>query len=287
MGDARDARTQAGSEEQKGATDSMYMLRLFHHSRINFCHMAVMLIIVGLSGCQTTLQMTSTPTVPTLELTPTSAIGSAPTLETVLWQENWLKGIPCRPPCWEGITPGKTTASEVVQILKQIPYIIPESVTMGVSSLVPEIGDITWEWSGSRHDFGRALFDGNTPQQTVREIGLPFTRPIFLKDFIQIYGQPTQVVVRAGCNPVGKVTSTIQIVYELQGFWINTISPRDIKPDSWIMSINLFSPGLDNFAQLFLDYKSKPDLIVPWQGYQSFEFYCRDDDAGKACQGAK
>ena len=108
-----------------------------------------------------------------------------------------------------------------------------------------------------------------------------------LKDVIQAYGQPTHVAVGAGYNEAGGVTSSIQIVYESQGFWIDTVSPRDIGPDLWLNYVQLFSPGINKFTQFFPEYKANPDLIVPWQGYQSFEFYCRDEYDGKACQGAK
>src|SRR5690349_8873700 len=41
---------------------------------------------------------------------------------------HWLAGIPCAPPCWEGITPGQTTLPEALRILKANPAIDPTSV---------------------------------------------------------------------------------------------------------------------------------------------------------------
>ncbi len=264
----------------------MYVQRLLHRSRINFSRLAVMLIILGLSGCQITSQVTSTPTVPVLELTPTSAVVPAPTLETVLWQENWLKGIPCRPPCWEGIVPGKTTVPQAVKILKELPFVSSETIVSGTSSFVAE-GELSWGWRSRNVKLdGRAFFE-NTPNQTIRNLQLIFPTQIYLGDVIATYGEPTQVEARATYDPSGKITSWLNILYIPQGFGLTSDAPTPIEPNLHMISVFFFPPDMDNFAQLFPDYKSKPDLIVPWQGYQSFEFYCRDDDAGKACQGAK
>src|SRR5262245_17799626 len=35
----------------------------------------------------------------------------------------WLLGVPCRAPCWEGVTPGKTIAEEAVTIFRQSPIL--------------------------------------------------------------------------------------------------------------------------------------------------------------------
>lgn len=34
--------------------------------------------------------------------------------------DNTLYGVPCRPPCWNGLTPGQSTREEVVQVLDQL-----------------------------------------------------------------------------------------------------------------------------------------------------------------------
>jgi hypothetical protein len=264
----------------------MRWLRLFQYLEVYYYCTAFVLIVLGLSGCQVYSQATSTSIAPTLILTPTNAVVLASTPDSGRWQEDWLKGIPCRPPCWEQITPGKTNASEAVKILRQVSYISSDSVTISVSSLVPEIGEINWKWIGNQ-EHGGASFDGNTTQQIVRRIGLGFSQRILLKDVIQAYGQPTHIAVRAGYEEPGSVASSIQIVYASQGFWIDTVSPRDIGPDLWLNSVSLFSPGIDNFAQLFPEYKDNPTLLVPWQGYQNFAFYCRDEYEGKACREAK
>jgi hypothetical protein len=252
------------------------------------CHDSVLLvsIMLALSGCQTSLGVPITSTAPTFNLTPTNAVVLTAAYGSTMWQENWLKGNPCRPPCWEQITPGKTSASEAVKILERIPYIMSDSITTSVSSLVPEIGDISWEWSDSQEPAGIS-FDSNIAQQTVRRIGLIFKQPFLLKDVIETYGQPTHVAASAGYNEAGGITTAVQIIFASQGFWVNTTAPRDIRPDLWLNYVQLFSPGIGNFAQFFPDYKSNPDLIVPWQGYQSFEFYCRDEYKGNACREAK
>ncbi|HSQ18189.1 MAG TPA: hypothetical protein VLM83_10855, partial [Anaerolineales bacterium] len=38
-------------------------------------------------------------------------------------RNRWISGTPCAPPCWEGITPGQTSADEAIEILISNPMI--------------------------------------------------------------------------------------------------------------------------------------------------------------------
>lgn len=37
-------------------------------------------------------------------------------------------GLPCAPPCWQGIVPGETTAEEAMQILRASPYVKQDNI---------------------------------------------------------------------------------------------------------------------------------------------------------------
>jgi hypothetical protein len=245
-----------------------------------------MLVLVGCTTFSQTVMPQVVTNTPSIAFTTTEEINT-PTLSATPtpWQKNWLKGVPCQSPCWEGITPGETTLLQASDILKELPFVASDTIEMSIS---PDLGEISWGWrNGNTHLEGRAFSDGNSSRQIIHSVWLLFTDEITLQDVIDIYGEPTHVVARAGYNPVGGVTSMLQILYSAQGFGITGNVPTKIEPSLHLNSVFFFSPGIDNFAQLFPEYKSNPNLIVAWQGYQSFEFYCRDDYEGKACQGVK
>ena len=69
---------------------------------------------------------TSTPTTPPQTVAPTlTLLTPTPTKPPPPedWQYRWLKKILCSAPCVEGITPGKTTATEAVELLSQNPLV--------------------------------------------------------------------------------------------------------------------------------------------------------------------
>src|SRR5947209_4744604 len=77
------------------------------------CVLFLLYIIINLSTCGEEIDSSASTITPTI-----GATKPAPPPD---WQYRWLKGIPCKPPCFEGITPGKTTAEEAVKLLQQNP----------------------------------------------------------------------------------------------------------------------------------------------------------------------
>ena len=59
---------------------------------------------------------------------PTSTL-SVSTFGKDVWGTNWIKGLPCKPPCWYGITPGQTTETDAINILKSLPFVNTSSIT--------------------------------------------------------------------------------------------------------------------------------------------------------------
>ena len=53
-----------------------------------------------------------------------------------------LKGEPCAPPCWQGTTPGTTSETRAVYILKRLEFVNPDSVRVDKYS---EGERVTWE----------------------------------------------------------------------------------------------------------------------------------------------
>jgi DNA-binding beta-propeller fold protein YncE len=96
---------------------------------------------------------------PSQDVASSSGLRQVPTEhDWVAASRAWLNGKPCRVPCWEGITPGKTTVGEALVLLKQNPLIDPSSVAVlsardvqGTDGFDPKYYPdvVVWGWVGA------------------------------------------------------------------------------------------------------------------------------------------
>ncbi len=199
------------------------------------------------------------------------------------WQARWLKGLPCRAPCWEGITPGKTTASEALDILKQSPIIAPAYIGISESPR-DKYGYVSWDWlnivNGSKSG-GRAEYRVQPPDQIIYVIRPAYQASYKLSDVITAYGEPSHIRVMTGTKFLepprtpyyGKHTVySIRLVYLSQGFQIFTSldDKTNFNRAMLLSDPEFFAPGIDGFNTAFSDIN-----IVPWEGFKGFDFYCR------------
>jgi hypothetical protein len=239
------------------------------------------LAIMGLETCmsQPEVSDTSTP----ITLTPSPWPTKPPPPEN--WPNRWLRGIPCRPPCWEGITPGKTTANEAVEVLCRSPVIA--TVEMATSPLIPEEGYVTWTWVGRQgQEGGLATFDAQTPAGPVYVIEPYYPASFRLGDVMQAYGEPSHIIARSYHGPdIGSgVFYDLRIVYRSQGFLL--IDGGRNKPvlgaDTRFESVIFFALSDEGFQAALAGAAAYPEWLNPWQGLKDFDFYCRDE-AGNPC----
>ena len=103
----------------------------------------LVLFLVSVTACVSQLppSRTSTPTQSTGPII-ASVTKESPPKD---WTSRWLRGIPCQPPCWEGITPGKTTADEATGLLQKSSLIANVSIT--TSLMAPYDKLIIWNWA--------------------------------------------------------------------------------------------------------------------------------------------
>jgi hypothetical protein len=121
-------------------------------------------LVMTLASCQT---ISSTDTSTTSAATASSAIQAA----------RWLQTIPCRAPCWEGVTPGQTTPAAAVRLLQQSPII---TNVQQIEFHDVHLGYITWDWL-THQKGGEAHYHTDTLTQTIENIH-PYIEPIYLGD---------------------------------------------------------------------------------------------------------
>ena len=238
----------------------------------------VVLAVLGLGACES--QSGSPHTATSVQPTPLPT-KSPPSKD---WPYQWLKGIPCRPPCWEGITPGQTTATEAVEILNRSPVIA--TVEMTTSPLIPERGHVIWSWVGREgREGGWATFHAQTPSSPIYIINPLFPASFRLGDVIQSYGEPSHIIAKAFHRPDSEgVDYNLIILYQSQGFALGT--GGRLKPvlsmDTLFDGVSFFALNDEGWQAALGGAATYPEWVVPWQGMKDFDFYCRDE-TGKPC----
>ncbi len=198
------------------------------------------------------------------------------------WQSRWLRGVPCRLPCWEGITLGKTTASQAVELLQNSPLI--STAYISVTAGMPELGYISWKWADGTAG-GGASFNAIETTPFVGGIKPYYPVGFRLGDVIDEYGEPSHILATAYYNPdrIG-ISYHLKIVYRSLGLILETGGAS--KP---VLSTNtdfdavFFAPTSEGLK--YIEAPNHPEWLVPWEGMKDFEFYCQDSENGKACRG--
>lgn len=149
-------------------------------------------------------------------------------------------------------------------------------------------GQIEWNWRELRAGGGGILFANEPVTQPVVSLGIAFPEQVHLslQEVIQAYGEPSHVLATAiSYFPEVGSGYGLSLVYLEQGFWLNASGRADIQPDLAIVSVRFFTPGLENYTAFNLNFADRPGWLVPWAGFQRFEFYCHDDYDGRVCRG--
>lgn len=223
----------------------------------------IMLAIL-LAGCAARSAPASTDAPPTQ---PAQATRTPRVTKADIWRQRWLKGEPCRPPCWEGITPGTTTLSETLEILKAHPNII------NVEYLHDDWQRyIIWDWVDT---MGRGSISAYPSGDDVTyELALDFS--FRYDDVVASYGEPTSVAVRVvSTGHDGGIGYEALFLYEelrMILFWTHDEKSR-FGTNMLLTGPLFFAPDSD--LNNLIPY-GKHNL-APWQGPQTFEFYCRDN----------
>ncbi len=103
------------------------------------------------------------------------------------WLKNWLENPSCSPPCWEGITPGKTTLEEANFLITKIQNVEVSSYNFKTNH------GISTSWGIENYSISGTIW-ANNPDEVVNKIiiNLMIDR-IYLKDIISYFGNPNYI----------------------------------------------------------------------------------------------
>jgi len=247
----------------------------------------LILTTVALTSCGIAQYKNTTPTV-IIQPTPlggTTPITTSTYPPTQDWQLRWLKKIPCSAPCLEGIIPGKTTASEAIEILNH------NSLVTNVKNnpkfdVAGKRGYVSWEWVNSQTSATASYSTDNS--EIILDVMPDFGIYYSLRDVIQAYGEPTYVIAIAQLT----VSERPKLCQEARFWYIpyglvlrsDCHTKLDLDENLSFRLISFFAPG-EAYIVIDSTGRQHPDWMIPWQGFKGFDFYCRDTQSGKLCRG--
>jgi len=184
--------------------------------------------------------------------------------------------LSCQPPCWQGLTPGETTKSELIVYLNNSPIIEKDSFVEkeGYEIFQSEIAfNLT---SGTR---GEAYFldDILSVLYFFDDVDINFN------DAIELFGEPKFLLVYTDwCNPSPRFSfgdAECQTIHAINpkigveyGYQTKISDHIEITPNSQLISIGFFDP--DKYNELvegraFYGFTSEKFLKYtrPWTGY--------------------
>jgi hypothetical protein len=200
-----------------------------------------------------------------------------------MWERSWLMDVPCRAPCWEGITPSKTTVTETLQLLAH-------NLQVGTLSYFQSDKDTYDEvfWSRWKNNAGggRIVYDRITSM--VSRVSLSFPHDFTLEEVIQAYGEPSHVLALAARN-LEKLNETdyrLEIFWQSHGImleWAQEYPSRRpiIDQNLKFHSVGFFEPtatGLEHAVAMANPVQLK--FLEPWKGLVDFREYCHSVDVG-------
>jgi hypothetical protein len=178
----------------------------------------------------------------------------------------------CLAPCWDAITPGKTSLDELSQTLKQDPNAFDVMTSVGD----PWGRTLSWCVGGSPCGPGNlSVLSAFDNRGIAQEVYLRPGIPLYLKDFIPLYGLPEKVAFSDTLSAPGYIL--VGLLYPKSGLVLEFLAENqgafespavDFREDSEIVNIIYTVPGLDYYFSINVVAKKVEQF--EWKGYVNY-----------------
>ncbi len=188
------------------------------------------------------------------------------------WVANIVNTPVCTAPCWNNITPGKTSREELSQILKQ------DSNVFDVTASVGDPWGPVLSWCVGESPCGQgdlSVLSAFDNQGIVQEIYLRPGSPLYLKDFTSLYGPPEKVVFSDTLSAPGNVL--VGLLYPKSGLVLEFLSGNqgtftdpavNFGEDLEVSDIIYSIPGLEYYYSTNIVTKALDQF--EWKGYTRY-----------------
>lgn len=193
------------------------------------------------------------------------------------WPIEWLLGIPCEVPCWQGIHPGKTDMKEAIKIGNTLDTYI-DKFEFPSSDPKYTIMDWTIRNGSERINFG-FLIDRSSQIVTVIEV--TSTYDIVLRDVIKKFGNPSNIIAVAGKETDRNIYDyDLIIIFNSAGIILK--SDRIYSPELPVIdeqlilrTVDFYEPATNEMEDILkLVYPTYFQYIKSWKGFVDFKEYC-------------
>ena len=193
---------------------------------------------------------------------------------------DFLTDTPCAAPCWQGITPGETSRTQTLQLLRESSYILENSLREAGNS---DSGGVIWQWRVA----GRRIEPRISWQNdVVRDVVLGLTHDLTVAQVIDKFGPPKALEVVHGGTPEHWYW-IITLYYPQNGVEFQAYTAEYsnfLSPTTKVEVVQFFTPASLE-KRIVSKYDQSPptsqaivshilNLIRPWKGYGDlFELY--------------
>ena len=179
------------------------------------------------------------------------------------WLVRWLNEPVCQPPCWEEITPGKTSFADALAIAK---------ATSGF-----ELGHVGDDSIQLNYNQGSVLLLSRE-DANIQEIDLDTSyTSLELSEIVDRYGFPDEMIKYGLSGPEGS-SVWIDLLYHDLGMVISFYALPDdpwskviLGPDTSIALIKLYVPQLEYYFNEPPEYGVNFSPAIKWNGYGNYD----------------
>jgi len=194
------------------------------------------------------------------------------------WDRRWLFDQPCAAPCWENISPGKTTADEAVIELSRNPLI--RDVIVVTATLVPQLGSLEWTWFDGSYG-GSAEFDASSDTGLIQVIKPFLANALPWEMVLEKLGEPTAIVAIGDHGPDinSPILYELFIFHQTRGLALLTFGgevPPVLSPDLTFDMVVFFDPSVASLDSLAPYVNWRTVDLRAWEGFREFSYYCHD-----------
>lgn len=177
-----------------------------------------------------------------------------------------LTDTPCALPCWQGITPGITSADDAMDILVNSPYIKSGSI---VQSGTTELGGCVWSWRGPSRRLSPGLSWKNGVVDTIK-MGLTFD--LSVQEVIDKFGYPEVIDSWQGGTPEHWYW-IINLYYPTQGIEFVAYTSEysnDLKENTEVGAVLLYDST--TMREIMTRLEATDGSLV-WSGFSEWRGY--------------
>lgn len=235
----------------------IYSLKLY----ISFTIKKIVLVVVVLSMLDSLAACSG-------EIPATDQAHITPTLSPQPdWLVRWLNEPVCQPPCWENITPGKTSFADALAIANNIS-----------GAKVSYVGDDNIRLESNQYDafnFAVLFSQGDANIQVIR-LTTQFTS-LELSEIVDRYGFPDEMI-KYGLPSTEFSSVWIDLLYYDLGMVITFYALPDdpwnrvsLSPDTSIASIQFYAPQLEYYFNEPPEYGVNVSPAIKLKGYGVYD----------------